>query len=63
MINAMEYTRHPIADGRDAWRCHNCGAVYHEDKFVVDHPEKKDEVLCLRCARDWLNDNPPTENK
>jgi len=39
----IEYTWHPIADGRDSWACKDCGHVVYDDTLLSD------DELCKDC--------------
>ncbi len=49
--------KHWVPDGIDGYSCDNCGHVSTDDRKVVNHPVKKQALLCLECGRNWLNDN------
>ncbi len=49
MTREEDFTGHPIADGRDAWRCFACEQIFYDDNAVVQHPQKPTDVLCLNC--------------
>lgn len=52
------------SDGRDVWRCGNCGAgIFHPEHTQADEDERNYNKFCRHCgmAVKWKLDEPPKE--
>ena len=52
------------SDGRDVWRCGNCGAgIFHPEHTQADEDERNYNKFCRHCgmAVKWKLDKPPKE--